>query len=407
MTVLGSGMVLFLSLSGGHKGFRSLGDSVNAAAYLLLLFVVPSIFRTPGELRRMLKICIVIYMPAVAYMLIHFFRGSIFDWEMDYVKSGLTGEIRQLMERKFRYFGTMNSAANASTVFGLMLALICSGIWKYSPRPPYERRSSSAARLLLCVPIAIAMYATWSRMGWITCVASILAIWAFKRRVLTMVGYGVAIMAVIATVVASPYLLRHKILNKISEDIYSQQRTDEWGQTTNLSTLNDRLEGFYALVTNAKIWTPFGVRLSSYNEKAVLAQVQYHDLFTEALIRYGYVAILVGLGLGIALLLRLHRFVFFSPPGIHRELAVACLACGVCIVSGGVVNGAQLMTYPVNFFIWLLFAVVASVMMHAREQEALEPAPAADPDGDIAPWRRGVPRGLPPRGPAMPLPART
>lgn len=385
-TFAGATTLLLISMTGANKGFRSLGDSVNAAVYLLLLFTVPALFRTPGELKKLLKICVVLYVPAIIYMLVHFFRDSIFDWEMDYVKSGLTGEIRQLMERKFRPFGTMNSAANASTVFGLILALIVSGIWKYRSLPPYDRQSNPIVRFLLVVPIGLAMYATFSRMGWVSCVVSIVAVWFFKRRALTLLGYSLAATAAVATVLASPYLLRYKVLNKISEDLIDNQGSDEWTQTANISTLNDRLEGFNALVTNPKVWTPLGLRFSPYNEQSVISQVRSHDLFTDTLLRYGYLPILLGLVFGGILLARLHRFIFDQPPGLSRDMAATCLAAALTITAGGLVNGAQLSTYPVNFFIWLMFSVVASLMMHAKEQEALAPLPEKDSPPEPS-WR--------------------
>jgi hypothetical protein len=404
-TFTGATTLLLLSMTGANKGFRSLGDSVNAAVYLLLLFTVPALFRTPGDLKKLLKVCIVLYVPAIIYMLVHFFRDSIFDWEMDYVKSGLTGEIRQLMERKFRPFGTMNSAANASTVFGLILALIVSGIWKYRSLPPYDRQSNPIVRFLLVVPIGLAMYATFSRMGWISCLVSIVAVWFFKRRALTLLGYSLALTAAVATVLASPYLLRYKILNRISEDLIDNQGSDEWTQTANISTLNDRLEGFNALVTNPKVWTPLGLRFSPYNEQAVISQVRSHDLFTDTLLRYGYLPILLGLVLGGILLARLHRFIFDQPPGLSRDMAATCLAAALTITAGGLVNGAQLSTYPVNFFIWLMFSIVASLMMHAKEQEALAPLP--EKDSPPEPSWRDVQKiaGRKPQ-PSLPAPAR-
>jgi hypothetical protein len=401
-TFTGAAALLLVSMTGANKGFRSLGDSVNAAVYLLLLYTVPALFRTPGDLKKLLKICVVLYVPAIIYMLVHFFRDGIFDWEMDYVKSGLTGEIRQLMERKFRPFGTMNSAANASTVFGLILALIVSGIWKYRSLPPYDRQTNPITRFLLIVPIGLAMYATFSRMGWISCVVSILAVWFFKRRALTLLGYSLALTAAVATVLASPYLLRYKILNRISEDLIDNQGSDEWTQTANISTLNDRLEGFNALVTNPKVWTPLGLRFSPYNEQSVISQVRSHDLFTDTLLRYGYLPILLGLVLGGILLARLHRFIFDQPPGLSREMAATCLAAALTITAGGLVNGAQLSTYPVNFFIWLMFSVVASLMMHASEQKALAPLP--EKDSPPAPSWRDVQK-IAGRRPQPPLPA--
>jgi hypothetical protein len=401
-TFTGAAALLLVSMTGANKGFRSLGDSVNAAVYLLLLYTVPALFRTPGDLKKLLKICVVLYVPAIIYMLVHFFRDGIFDWEMDYVKSGLTGEIRQLMERKFRPFGTMNSAANASTVFGLILALIVSGIWKYRSLPPYDRQTNPITRFLLIVPIGLAMYATFSRMGWISCVVSIVAVWFFKRRALTLLGYSLALTAAVATVLASPYLLRYKILNRISEDLIDNQGSDEWTQTANISTLNDRLEGFNALVTNPKVWTPLGLRFSPYNEQSVISQVRSHDLFTDTLLRYGYLPILLGLVFGGILLARLHRFIFDQPPGLSREMAATCLAAALTITAGGLVNGAQLSTYPVNFFIWLMFSVVASLMMHASEQKALAPLP--EKDSPPAPSWRDVQK-IAGRRPQPPLPA--
>jgi hypothetical protein len=401
-TFTGAAALLLVSMTGANKGFRSLGDSVNAAVYLLLLYTVPALFRTPGDLKKLLKICVVLYVPAIIYMLVHFFRDGIFDWEMDYVKSGLTGEIRQLMERKFRPFGTMNSAANASTVFGLILALIVSGIWKYRSLPPYDRQTNPITRFLLIVPIGLAMYATFSRMGWISCVVSIVAVWFFKRRALTLLGYALALTAAVATVLASPYLLRYKILNRISEDLIDNQGSDEWTQTANISTLNDRLEGFNALVTNPKVWTPLGLRFSPYNEQSVISQVRSHDLFTDTLLRYGYLPILLGLVFGGILLARLHRFIFDQPPGLSREMAATCLAAALTITAGGLVNGAQLSTYPVNFFIWLMFSVVASLMMHASEQKALAPLP--EKDSPPAPSWRDVQK-IAGRRPQPPLPA--
>jgi hypothetical protein len=266
----------------------------------------------------------------------------------------------------------MNSAANASSVFGLVLALICSGVWKYRNDPPYERKANPVSRFLLIIPIGIAMYGTFSRMGWVSCVVAIAAVWFFKRRFLTVAGYALSLAAVVAIVLASPYLLRHKVLNKISEDIYSQKRTDEWSQTTNISTLNDRLEGFNALVTNPKVWTPLGLRFSSYNERAVLSQVESHDLFTDTLLRYGYVPIFVALVMTGWMLSRMHRFIFEEPPGLVRDMAAASLAAALSVTAGGLANGAQLSTYPVNFFIWFMFSVVASLMMYRREQEEMK-----------------------------------
>src|SRR5690606_26976384 len=119
--------------------------------------------------RKLLKTTIIIYIPAVIYMLVHWFRGwflgmnpPIFDWELEYVLSGLTIEIRQLGGRVFRAFGTFNAASNASMVFAGLLGLICSALWR-APVGGVAPVSSRAFRFILVPMIMVAMWATYSR----------------------------------------------------------------------------------------------------------------------------------------------------------------------------------------------------------------------------------------------------
>src|SRR5688572_21663927 len=67
LTLGACGVSVFLSLTSESAGFRSLGDTVNGTIYMLLLFVVPVLFRTPEDLRRMLRILVILYVPAVFY----------------------------------------------------------------------------------------------------------------------------------------------------------------------------------------------------------------------------------------------------------------------------------------------------------------------------------------------------
>jgi len=392
-------LALTLALTTGTGSFRSLGDTVNATIYLLLLFVVPVLFRTPEELRRMLKILVLLYVPAVAYMLMHYFRGGILDWEMAYVKSGLTIEIRQLSERVFRPFGTMNSAANASMIFAGIFAICCSGMWTKKDR--HGETMFFPFRFFFLPFIALAMFATYSRTGWVFAVLAVVAAPMLRNRVLTILGYGLAIGAFVGVILASGYLLRHRLLNEWSEEVFAKKRTNEWAQTTNISTLNDRLEGFESLVKEPRAWTPLGLRLSSHTESSVRSNVSSHDMFTDLLLNYGYITMLAAGILMLRQLWKLHRLVFYEPEPLTRSVAGTCLALGLAIASGATVNGAQFSTYPVNFFIWFNFAVVASIFMYVKEREAAHAPAAAEPQ-----WTRHAPRGAPPpRQSPLPVPA--
>jgi hypothetical protein len=398
VTLAACGASLMIAVFSEKAAFRSMGDSVNACIYFLLLFIIPVLFRTPEELRRMLKFLVVIYVPAVCYMLVHHFHG-IFQWEMDYLRSGLTIEIRQLMERTMRPFGTMNAASNASMVFAGIWALCLSGMW----RTPAEsgRTIPFNFRFFFLPLIVVAMYATYSRTGWVFAVVAVLMAPFLKSRIMTLLGYGMAFTVMVTVVLISPYLLKHQILNEISNDIYQERRTDEWAQTTNLATLNDRLEGFAALATSTVPWTPFGARLSG-NESAVRNSLPSHDVFTELLLNYGFVPIIVAGVFLIRYLWKLHRIAFSGTDPLARAIAVTSLAIGLSTASGATVNGAQFLTYPVNVFIWFHFSVVTSLYFYAKER-ALEEAPAAV--AEPPPWTRNPARVAPPRQGPLPVPA--
>ncbi len=395
-------LTMTLSLSVGGEGFRSLGDTVNAVIYLLLLFIVPVLFRSPEDIRGLLKIIVLMYVPAVGYMLIHFFRGRIFDWEMDYVKSGLTIEIRQLSERVFRPFGTMNAAANASMVFSTVLALCCAGFWNV--RSVAGRALPFAFRWAFIPFIGLAMFATYSRAGWVMAVTAVLASIMLKRKGLTLFGYAAFFTALMTVVLASPYLLKHQILNEISGEIYEEKRTAQWSQSTNLATLNDRLEGFATLVTQADVWTPFGINLSSKSSGAILNKVsKVHDKFTDLLLSYGYVTLLVGAAFAGRALWKLHRFIFLERDPLVKGLAATSLAIGLTLCSGATGNGAQFGTYPVNFFIWFNFAVTISLMMYSSERDGILPAETVAVE--TPPWMRSQTRVAAPRQGPLPAPA--
>ena len=382
-----AGLLGALGVLGATSRFQALGDSVNAVVYILLLPSIAMLFRTPEDLRQLLKGVLLIYTPAVLYMLVHWFRAvflemnpPIFGWELDYVKSGMTIEVRQLAERRFRPFGTFNSAANASMVFAAFFGLVMSGLWK-QPFRGHPGGGGRFSRGLLAILILIAMYATYSRTGWLFAVVILMVPALFKNRAATVMAYGVGLVSVVSLMLASPYLLKHKILNEISSELYSAKRTEEWSQVTNIATLNDRLEGFYALVKSRKIWTPFGFKFAYPNPEAVRQSILSHDALSTALMKYGYVPLGLAGIFGLVMLKRMHGYIHQEKDPLARTMAATCLAVALVLCTGTLVNSAQLVTYPVNFWIWFMFSCVVSLMFWRNEQPLvqLEPGLAMDP----------------------------
>ncbi len=381
---IGLGLV---SLLGSSSGFRDVGDTVNATIYIQLLFVVPALFRTPEQVRTLLKTLLICYIPSVLYYLLHAYRQTfmnvrmgVFDYEMRYLLSGMTIEIRQLMERVPRPFGTMSSASNVSMVYAWLFIVLTSGFW-VMPSLEGRGRSGTFWRWVLALLIGVAMYASFSRTGWVFAVVGVAAAVMIRNRLMTSLGYSVAFLSVILAFVSAGYLLKHQILNEISMDLYKSKRTGEWSQTTNLATLNDRLEGFAALMETGEAWTPFGLRFTS-REIYIRSKVNTHDVITSTLMSYGYVPIIISLVLAFRFLGKLHNLVYELPKNHVKIMAATLLAGGLSLISGAVVNGAQFLTYPINFFIWFSFACATALRIWVLEQRALEARERALAEGD-------------------------
>jgi hypothetical protein len=374
-------------LSTSTNRLQGVGDTVNATIYILLIPVVTIMFRTPEELRGMLKKVLLIYVPAVLYMLAHWFRSivldmnpPIFDWELDYVKSGMTIEIRQLSEVRFRPFGTFNSAANASIIFAAVSGLTLSGLWTKLA----VGRSSGGRfwRGVFVVLLFVAMYATFSRTGWIFALLVPFVAVAFRRRVSTLVLYVFGMVSVAALLASSGYLLKHKILYKFSTDmIASAGGSDNVRQTANIATMDDRLEGYSELFSNSKMWTPLGFRFSYFGASS--PNISVHDALGDALMKYGYVPLTVGGGVALLLLYRMHKYVWSEPLPLARHMAASCLGVGAVLSLGAFVTSAQFLTYPVNFWIWFMFSCVVSLMFWRRENPVVAEVSVTSSDSQL------------------------
>lgn len=247
------------------------------------------------------------------------------------------------------------------------------------------------------------MFATYSRTGWVFAVMAVGASIMLKRKGMTIFGYVFSFTAIVSIVLASPYLLKHKILNEISGDIYEEKRTAQWSQTTNLATFNDRLEGFYTIATEPDVWTPFGVKFSSKSEGAILNKVSgVHDKFTDLLLNYGFVTLLIGAAFIARNLWKVHQFVFLERDPLVKGLAATALAIALTLCSGAAGNSAQFLTYPVNFFIWFCFAITISLMMYAKERDGETVSETAE--GETPPWMRSQTRVAPTRKGTLPAP---
>lgn len=366
--IIGVGVLTVLGMAGGGKGgMRSLGDLVNTIAYPVLLFVMPMLFRTPEELRRVMKLSILIFIPSVIYYLYQTYVGFTW-WEYKYMISGYTIEVRQLSESVVRVFGTMNGAAAATIVYSIDVALLLfAGFWKFRDDSGKTKDSSPIPRILLAIIFAWAAYRTFSRTGWIQGALAAVGFFAFRSRLLTKTLYVSVFSLFLLVVLFSGYMLKHLVLNKWSDVLAGSDASAEQRQATSLGSLNGRLEGFHQLATNGDLWTPFGTRLAGKKAEQVLGKGGAHDALTLAVLKFGYIPLSVIFLVGFLLLRALHRFVYNQPDGLSATLAAASLSSAGAIAFGAFSNHTAFGLFPINFYMYFYIGIVISLMAHHED----------------------------------------
>jgi hypothetical protein len=374
--------LIFMALSavivagGSGGGFRALGNAVNGIIYMAALFVVPRIFAKPGDLHRCMKFIIYLYIPSACYLIYQ----SYFDltwWEHLYLQKGLSIEVRQYNEKVFRCFGTMAGASTATVVYSFLSAqLIHGGLWRYHADGT-PRSSAPFLRGLLAVFFAFAAWRTFSRTGWVLGGACLFAYLCLPKRSMVAALYASFALTLVTIIAAAPYLLKHQVLNEI--DIANKKTmSEEAGQSTQLATLNGRLEGLYSLVTKSQYWTPFGPKLAGIDVNKVRGTVYSHDFLTDILMYYGFVPLLLGLYLVYRVLRLLHHVIFTLPSCLERELAVLGVGTTLGIALGGMSSGAIFSVFPQNLFVYFYLGATLSIFLINKEKSIADKMLRAD-----------------------------
>ncbi len=349
-------------------GLRSAGNALNMVTYLYMPLLVPRIFRSIPELKQLMLVTVVIYLPAALWA-IHQAYFGIADFEMEYLRSGMTIEIRQLDEVVFRNMGTMVSAHALSMVASILaIALIIPISWK-----------SGRIRLrvwlnpirLICISLFIVgAYFTFSRTGWVCGVIALLAFVCLQSRFLTFTAFFSTIIAITALYLSADTLLKSRVAVESQEILFEKFGTSaEARQAMVLGTLDARLESMASFTSDASIWTPFGMKVA----KKEVQLNWVHDILTENLIRFGYVPLGIFVVVFLAAAFNSFRLLFRIPKGPHRTLISYYSALAIGIMSGGFSQGIMILYFPINLFWCLFLGVCYSLYLMKKFQPEEEP----------------------------------
>ncbi len=367
---------------GGGVG-GTLREVANGSTYALLLFIVPLLFRTPEAVARCARLIIIVFLPVAAYAIYQQAFGFQ-AFEIEYLKTGLSIEIKQLEADRVRAFGTLNSPTSISVV-ACSVAAMAMGLSAVGRHDRKLGMSRPVAMTIAALCVG-AWAASTVRVGLLLLPVALAGTYLFLRPSTTR-GLYAALFAGFAVLVAtSSYVYRNiemwtgRLLDMSGGSVFVEQMI-------NMNSYKDRLYGFFTVLLNPEAYSLFG--LSNSGEDAGL---KAHDPIGNALLAYGIIPLGIVLALGCWGMWRVHKVIFGMQNRVLQLLAASFLANAAGNIVVSVVNGNLLGTFPVNVFFWVSLAF-AVTLRHADAVLA-----AGQPPEPVA---ARVPGQLPQRPPGV------
>jgi hypothetical protein len=350
--------VLVRAFSQGAGMLGVLQDFANSGAYLPLILVVGLLYPNPEELRRLVRFCLLIYVPVALYGIWQQVFG-LSDFEVSYLKTGFTMNVGMLDDLRPRPFSTLNSPHALS----VCTAMLSGAAWLI----PWNGHHGKFWRAGLGSLYAVACACTVVRAGWVLLALIALSGFCFRSRTLTAVFYGAMAVAFAFLVTNADPLLRS--LDYLESRLPAG--SDLQNQAFRLGTFSERLMSFRNDLTNPEFHTWFGnrhFRVAQGNDFEEPDSV-VHDQIGQTLINYGFAGLAVLAGLLGAGLWFGHRAVHRQEDPVLKATALGLLSIITATVYSGMLFGSHLGIFPVNifFFLFVGFLVLCSVVKTADQ----------------------------------------
>jgi hypothetical protein len=345
----------------------------NDGVYAMLIFVLPLLFKDTGDLVKLIKILLWGYVPVALYGVFQQVNGFQ-DFEIAYLKTGLTLEIKQLYMNEVRAFSTMNSP----TSFSVVCAMFCALSLMLSSTP---RRDGTGTLLkkniaaFLFVIYFAGIIASTSRSAILLVVIAFVGFLSFRSRsgtrwLYTSLGAGfVALLLLSGTILSNLDLVQDRISGVMGDGKLADQ-------LSRVGTFSDRLHGFTNLVTNPDVYTLFGYGAGRGSDES--DPLFSHDMISNMLVTHGVVPLLGIAIIGGMFLSRMHARLYRLQDPHHCRLAAGFLGLVFALVVLSALSGSVLATFPVSAMLWLWFAMLTLVYQSDRLLTSdAEPSPSA------------------------------
>ncbi len=388
--MVGTGALAYVKEGAGMNGV--LQAMANNGLYALLLFVLPMMFRTVEDLQRLWRFLVFAFLPVAVYGVVQQLQGFA-EFEVDYLKTGLSIEIKQLVVGEVRAFSTLNSPS--------ALSVVCAALAVVSLFLGFARHEKGARPLLrpwvamLCFVIHFAgLIASTSRSPILIVPIALLGGWCFFSRSRTRAFYAVTGGSFLALVVASPWLVqRIDLINEFVSGLASP--SSFMGRMMTVGTYWDRLEGFATVLMNFDAYKLLGWGIDEHGE----GRFHYHDPLSEVLVRFGALALFAMVVIGALFLIFSHRQAWNLKQTKDRQFAARMISLSFALVAISLISGSILTTFPNNVIFWLCLGGVTAL---ARQQALdLKKAPARPAFPASQPWSQQPQESRPQRRPRL------
>ncbi len=374
--VILSGVLAASEGKGGIGGILS--GIANNGFYAMLLFVIPCLYKTSDEALRLLKSVLWIFLPVALYGIYQAIFGFQ-EFEIAYLKTGLSIEIKQLFNNEVRPFSTLNSPTALSAICGALAAL--AAVLTLTPHPTSRRRVLGLIQGTFCTLIyLVGLIASTTRSSFIILPFVICGAFYFCSSRSTKLLYVTCAIAFLALVLSADFLLSN--LGAWQSKISDLAGESEFGaQMARVATFSDRLMGFALLTKNPEVYTLFGYGADRGTDGS--DPFYCHDLITGLLVRRGLLGLVLALGSVALALTKAHSAVLSIRHRPHRRIAATLLALSFSFVLVSVISGSILHIFPVNVFLWFFLGLLVLVSQSAEataevEVEAATTTPSFD-----------------------------
>jgi hypothetical protein len=385
------GYAVLIFLQGGGIG-GTLRETANGSSYALLLFVVPLLFPRQEDLISMVKVVLWLFLPVAAYALYQQVFGWA-DYEVDYLRRGLSIEMKLLEVNRIRSFSTLNSSTSVSVVMASCAAFALALMKLH--RSKHQLLGISPPAALAAIALFIAAWAASTvRVGILLLPVAYLGTKAFLYAYRTRAFYGSLAFGYGLLILSADWILGQLfVFTEWAQSSFAKGNT-YLENVLNIQTYSDRVKGFSNVIMNPRAYSFFGKGSDALSDPSFFA----HDPVSTFLLVFGIVPLIGAILFGFFFVRRIHRIIWVIQDPTTRYLAAAFLAnsAGNFVVT--LVNGNLLISFPVNVFFWLGIAGTLALRKHweatkqpppTREaSRSPAPAPARPKLGRFAPVPR-------------------